>query len=150
LERSVTARDDRPWNLRALMSASENKQLLQGIFAELAKSNARPFVNAMADDFRWTLLGSNKWARAYEGKRAVVDDLFGTLAKHMDRITTIPDRFIADGDYVAVEAHGANTTKGGLPYNNRYCFVFRIADGKLAEVTEYMDTELVTKVLGDP
>jgi ketosteroid isomerase-like protein len=34
--------------------------------------------------------------------------------------------------------------KGGLPYCNTYCFVFRLADGKLAEVTEYMDSELVT------
>ena len=132
------------------MGTAENKRLLQDIFAELAKSNARPLVNAMADDFRWTLSGYGTWSRTYEGKRAVVGELFGTLAKHMDRITTIPDRFIADGDLVAVEAHGANTTKSGVPYNNRYCFVFRLADGKLAELTEYMDTELAAKVLGPP
>ena len=65
------------------------------------------------------------------------------------RITTIPDRFIADGDYVVVEAHGSNTTKSGKPYNNHYCFVFRIDGGKLKEVTEYLDTELVTTALGD-
>ncbi len=132
------------------MGTAENKQLLQDIFAELAKSNARPLVNAMADDFRWTLSGYGTWSRTYEGKRAVVGELFGTLAKHMDRITTIPDRFIADGDHVVVEAHGANTTRSGVPYNNRYCFVFRLADGKLAELTEYMDTELAAKVLGPP
>ena len=46
-----------------------------------------------------------------------------------------------------VEARGDNVTKAGLPYNNNYCFVFRLAGGKLAEVTEYMDTELVTAAL---
>ena len=49
-----------------------------------------------------------------------------------------------------VEARGDNVTKSGAPYNNSYCFVFRLAGGKLAEVTEYMDTELVTAALGNP
>jgi hypothetical protein len=35
------------------MSAIENKQLMQQVFAELAKGNGKPFVDAMADDFRW-------------------------------------------------------------------------------------------------
>ena len=132
------------------MNTSENKQLLQNVFAALAQSDARPFVAAMADDFRWTMIGSNKWARTYDGKQAVTGELFPALRGKMDRITTIAHRFIADGDHVAVEARGANTTKDGKPYCNSYCFVFRVADGKLAELTEYMDSELVTAVLGDP
>jgi ketosteroid isomerase-like protein len=132
------------------MGAPENKQLLQNIFAALARSDARPFVDAMADDFRWTMIGSNKWARTYAGKAAVVGELFVALRAKMDRITTVAHRFIADGDHVAVEARGANATKDGRPYCNSYCFVFRVADGKLAELTEYMDSELVTAVLGDP
>jgi len=132
------------------MSTSANKQLLQQIFAALAQSNSRPFVDAMADDFCWTMVGSNKWAKTYAGKQAVVGELFPALRQKMDRITTIAHRFIADGDHVAVEARGSNTTRAGLPYCNTYCFVFRLTDGKLAEVTEYMDSELVTAVLGDP
>jgi hypothetical protein len=50
----------------------------------------------------------------------------------------------------AVEARGSNTTNAGVPYNNRYCYVFRLAEGKLQELTEYLDTELVTAALGDP
>ena len=132
------------------MRASENKQLLRDIFAGLGRSDARPFIDAMADDFRWTMVGSNKWARTYEGKAAVIGELFAALRRKMDRITTVAHRFIADGDHVAVEARGANTTRDGRAYCNSYCFVFRIADGKLAELTEYMDTELVTAALGDP
>ena len=132
------------------MSTAGNKQLMQEIFAALAQSNAKPFVDAMADDFRWTMHGQNKWAKTYDGKAVVIGELFPALRRKMDRITTVAQRFIADGDYVAVEARGANVTRAGAPYNNTYCFVFRIADGKLAEVTEYMDTELVAAVLGDP
>ena len=132
------------------MTTSDNRQLLQRIFEALAQSDSRPFVDAMADDFRWTVTGSTKWSRTYEGKQAVLTDLFGPLrARIKDRVRTHAQRFIADGDYVAVEARGENTTKDGRPYNNRYCFVFRVSGGKLKEATEYLDTELVTAVLGD-
>ena len=132
------------------MSAAENKQLMQHIFDELAQGNSRPLVESMADDFCWTVTGSTKWSRTYKGKEAVLGELFATLRSRMaDRIRTIPERFIAENDLVVIEARGNNTTKSGKPYNNRYCFVFRLANGKLQEVTEYMDTLLVATTLGD-
>jgi ketosteroid isomerase-like protein len=130
------------------MSASENKQLMQEIFAGLAQGNSRPFVDAMAEDFCWTVTGTTKWSKTYTGKQAVLTELLGTLRSRIaGRIRTAADRFIADGDYVVVEARGHNTTIAGNPYNNRYCFVFRLSAGKLKEVTEYLDTELVTATL---
>ena len=132
------------------MSTAENKQLLQDIFAATARGDSRPLVEAMADDFRWIIAGSGRWSRSYD-RQAVLTELFPTLRARIDgRIKMIPQRFIADGDCVVVEARGDNTTKTGAPYNNSYCFIFRVAGGKLAEVTEYMDTELVTAALGTP
>jgi uncharacterized protein len=132
------------------MSSFENKQMVEHIFAALAEGNSRPLVDAMAEDFSWTVTGSNRWSKKYDGKSEIVTELFGTLSSHMaGRIRTIGDRFIAEGDYVVVQAHGNNTTKSGKPYNNRYCFVFRLGEGKLREVTEYMDTELVSACLGE-
>ena len=131
------------------MNSTENKKLLQEIFSELAKGNARPLVDAMADDFNWTVTGNTKWSKTYTGKSSVLRELFGVLAERMaGPITTIPDRFIAEGDYVVVEAHGSNTTKTGKAYNNHYCFVFQVTGGQLKAVTEYLDTELVAVALG--
>ena len=104
----------------------------------------------MADNFSWTVTGTTKWSRKYAGKQVVLSELFGRLRTKLNvPITTIAQRFIADGDYVAVQARGQNTTLDGKPYNNAYCFVFRLSDGKLQEVTEYLDTELVTSALDD-
>ena len=85
-----------------------------------------------------------------EQDQVMTVSLLAALRRKMDRVTTIAHRFIAEGDHVVVEARGANRTRAGAPYCNTYCFVFRVADGKLAELTEYMDSELVTAVLGDP
>lgn len=133
------------------MNAQSNKQLLQTIFAELAVGNSRPLVEAMADDFRWVIAGSSRWSRTFEGKHAVLTQLFGALrATIADRVRTQAVRFIADGDTVVVEARGRNTTRAGVPYENSYCMIYTVRDGKLHQVVEYMDTELALKVLGDP
>jgi ketosteroid isomerase-like protein len=131
------------------MGASQNKQLMQQIFEGMSKGNSELFVASMADDFRWTVTGTTKWSRTYEGKQSVLVELFGPLRDRISgRIRTTAHRFIADGDFVVVEAKGSNTTKSGMPYNNTYCFVFRLSANRLKEVTEYFDTELVTRALG--
>lgn len=57
-------------------------------------------------------------------------------------------RILADDDYVVVEARGKTTTKSGMPYNNSYCWIYRFDGGKIHEVMEYLDTDLVNRVLG--
>lgn len=133
------------------MGAAENKQLMQHIFAELSKGNGKAFVESLADDFCWTVTGTTKWSKTYRGKQAVLTELLGPLfSKFADQYTNTAHRFIAEDDYVVVECRGHVTTKTGVPYNNSYCWVCRIAEGKLQELTEYMDTELITMALGDP
>jgi len=133
------------------MSTAENKRLMQGIFAELAKGNGKPFMDAMADDFRWTITGASPWSRTYEGKRAVLDDLMRPLfSQFAGTYTNHAQRFIAEDDFVVVECRGKVTTKAGKPYNNTYCYVCRFKDGKLRELTEYLDTQLVAEALAPP
>jgi len=125
-----------------------SRKIVEQVFAALGEGDARPLVSAMRDDVRWTVAGSAPWARTYDGRKAVVEELFATLSARMaGRIRTIPERIVADGDVVVVEARGTNTTVDGEPYENRYCFVIRVEDGKLAEITEYMDTALVERVV---
>jgi uncharacterized protein len=78
-------------------------------------------------------------------------ELLGPLfAQFGDRYTSEATRFTAEDDRVVVEAHGRVTTKEGRPYNNSYCYVFRIADGRVKEITEYFDTQLVATALAPP
>ena len=133
------------------MSTIENKRVVEHIFAELANNNPRPLLDCMADDFRFVVIGSTKWSRAYEGRQAVLDELFAPLIAAIDgRLTNTAFRFIADNDFVVVEARGNNRTKAGRDYNNAYCNVLRLEGGKLKEWTEYSDTQLIADVLGDP
>ena len=131
------------------MGAAENKKLIQDMFAELSKGNAPAFLNAMADDVRFTLTGTTKYSGTFNGKQELINKLLQPLSAQLEGgLTITPDNFIAEGDFVAMQARGKSTTKTGKSYNNTYCQVFRIAGGKVQEVTEYLDTELVTSAFG--
>jgi len=142
-------KNDRAGATIGSMSTTENKQLMQRIFAELARGNGKPFVDSLADDICWHIIGTTSWSGTYRGKQAVQSDLLQPLfAQFADRYSNTAQRFVAEDDIVVVECRGRVTTRSGKPYNNTYCWVCRIAGGKLAELYEYMDTELVATALG--
>jgi ketosteroid isomerase-like protein len=49
---------------------------------------------------------------------------------------------IAEGDRVAAEFEGNSTLANGVEYNNQYCMVFTLRDGKITTVNEYYCTLL--------
>ncbi|MFF0310251.1 nuclear transport factor 2 family protein [Streptosporangium sp. NPDC004379] len=133
------------------MSEIDNRALLEEVFAETAKGNGRPFVDALADDLRWTIIGRTAWSRVYEGKRAVLDELLRPLSEQLGgRNVVSAERFVADGDVVVVEARNHGVTTSGHDYPNRYCWIFVMRDGEIAEITEYTDTQLIAEVLAPP
>src|SRR5438309_4790112 len=102
---------------------------MQSVFAELANGNGQPFMDALADDARWTVIGSSPWSRTYGGKQAIVDELMRPLFRQFaDQYTAHAIRIVAEDDVVVVEARGQATTRLGKPYNQTYCYVFRLAD----------------------
>jgi uncharacterized protein len=132
------------------MTAAENKASLKAAFEELSKGNGVPFAALWAADFTWTIIGTTSWSRTYRGTESVRKDLMAPLfARFASRYTNTATRFIAEDDYVVVECHGNAMTKSGRSYNNTYCYVCRMEQGHLKELTEYLDTELVTSALGE-
>ena len=130
------------------MREIENGKIVTEVLNALAQGDTAPFADAMADDFTWRMMGHGNWGKVYQGKRAVRDQMFRPLiAQYADRYTNTPATILADGDFVIVESRGAVTTKTGKAYNNRYCFVIEMADGKMRELREYCDTALADEVL---
>ena len=136
------------------MSAAANKKLMEEIFA--AAGNPDPaardrslFTASLADDAKWVVTGQYSWSRTFAGKPSILGDLHGHVRSLLvERSRTVAHRFIADGDHVVVEARGDNLTKAGVRYDNDYCLVFRLENGKIKEVREYFDSVLTEKALG--
>ena len=133
------------------MTAFENKALVQSIMEARARRDPEPFRAAMAEDFVWRIMGSSAWSGTYSGKAEVLERVTRPLFAQFTAPTRITaTRILADEDYVVVQCEGDATTLSGVQYANSYCFVIRVADGKLRELTEYMDTALVDRVLEPP
>lgn len=70
------------------------------------------------------------------------------VAKYLDVLITIKVfNFIAAGEWVVTEANGHGVTKKGRDYNNRYCHLWQVRNGKIVKFIEYNDTDLVNRVL---
>ena len=131
------------------MSASDNKQVITNMFAEISKGNAAAFMDVMADDIKYTLQGRTKFSGTMNGKQQVMEKLLGPLGAALESgIAITPYNFTAEGDYVVMLSNGKATTKSGKGYNNSYCHVFKVVGGKVKEINEYLDTAMVDEAFG--
>ncbi len=134
------------------MSTTEaNRARIAAVWEAMANGDGAPFADAMAEDFTWRMMGTTAWSGVYAGK----SDVRGRMLKALfDQFATpyrsTARRIHSDGEFVIVECQGEVTTKRGLPYNNNYCFVIRMRDGQMAELTEYFDSALVDSALEPP
>ena len=133
------------------MTAAKNKQLMREVFEALGRGDSRPYLDLLDDDFSFTITGHNPWSRTVSGKEAVRRELYGPLfAQFADRYTAQLVNLVAEGDTVVVEHRGCVTTKRGQLYNNEYCLVCRLDNGRLKSMKEYADSLLVDRVLDPP
>jgi ketosteroid isomerase-like protein len=131
------------------MSAADNKKLVQQIYADSASRSGTTFADSLADDACWIVTGQYSWSHEFRGRDAIQNGLMGHFRSFFaERPRSVAFNFIAEGDHVVVESKGDNVTKAGLRYDNQYCMVWRIEDGKIKQIKEYCDSALVERVLG--
>ncbi len=57
-------------------------------------------------------------------------------------------RIFSAGEMVCVESNSTGKTADGKVYDNDYCWVFKISNGKVDEMREYMDSLYTAKLFG--
>ena len=129
------------------MSTSENKKLIQEAFAAWANGDGMAFFNLLAENASWTVIGNCPISGTYVGQQRLVEDaLKPQRAKLAGPPTPTVMNLIAEGDTVVIQWVGKGTSKSGRPYNNSYCYVVQIENGRIIRGTAYLDTELVRSI----
>ena len=109
---------------------------IREIAEEFAKGNIEFAANYLAYDIKWNILGEGPII----GKEQVLE------VSKMSQLESYPAitirNIIAADNYVVIESTGEAKTKSGKPYNQTYCEVFRFNEGKIQEITTYLDTAL--------
>lgn len=131
------------------MGIKENKQVVRSFYDAAARGDMDACFALLADDVKWTNIGTTRFSGTYAGKQALIEQLLGPLFAQLKAgIATTIENLTAEADIVVAQTTGVAETLDGVPYNNSYCQVIRIREGKIAEVKEYFDTELTRSVFG--
>jgi ketosteroid isomerase-like protein len=133
------------------MATADHVERLRAAFAEFSRGNPAVFVELIAPDVVYRLIGTTALSGVFHGRDQLVERLFAPLGAALATPIALELRSLtAEGDRVAVAAEGRATLRSGAPYDNTYCFLFRFAGAQIAEVTEYLDTALLGRAFAVP
>jgi ketosteroid isomerase-like protein len=105
------------------------------------------FIAFFDDELDFWFPGTTPISGRRRGLPAFVEYL-GQVASYLDEMIVLElTNVIVTGEWVITEASGHGVTRNGLDYDNSYCLVWQVRDGKVIRFVEYCDTELVSNVL---
>jgi len=124
-----------------------SREVVQQCIDALNRGDAAAFIGAFSDDLSFRMPGSTP----VSGETTTLQEfitLVEKVAGYLDVLITIKvTNFIACGEWVVTESKGHGVTKKGQDYNNNYCHLWQVRNGKIVKFVEYNDTDLIMKVL---
>lgn len=113
----------------------------------LNRGDGPAFLGSFSDDLHFRMPGTTPVSGETHGIAAFTE-VVTNVATYLSVLITIKvTNFISCGDWVVTEADGHGITKAGKDYNNHYCHLWHVTDGKIDKFVEYNDTDLITRVL---
>lgn len=132
-------------------SVRENRSIVEQYFERMASGDPR-LAELLDEDVCWVAPQSSPVGHRHEGKAAVLAligkgvGLYDTSRPMETRIEAIA----AEGDRVFAEMTLRATTAHGESYHNHYVFVFRLREGRIVKIHEYLDSLYAQRLLFDP
>ncbi len=124
-----------------------NRRLVTEAFQRFVAGDQRPFWDLVADDVRWTVIGSTDISGTFQSKQAFFDNATSKLVSGLDGpLLGSVRNVLADGDHVVVQWESSAPTKNGGRYEQTYCWVLGLEDGRVVDTVAYLDTEMVSSV----
>ncbi len=123
---------------------SNPKAVVKEWFDKLAVGDAEAAFGLFSPDCTYILQGTTPVSGTYKGLPAILNDFFAPWRTRIDGPLTLAlDELIGEGERVVALARGSAKTVTGARYDNDYAFVFRVREGRIVEVNEFLDTALV-------
>jgi uncharacterized protein len=123
--------------------------VLERYLAALTAGDLDAIANSFAAEATWSLHGNLPMSGTKRGRAAIMEFLVsaGSLYRPGTQSFTF-GKITAEGDRAVLEWRVQGTaTATGLPYDNDYCGVFVVRDGRIVEVREYLDSLYAARVL---
>ena len=123
---------------------------VRSLFANLENGRPEAFFNHVAQDVKWTVMGTHPLAGTYHTKENFLAHTFARLDKLLkEGVVLRVSNLLVDGDTAAVELESLSTALDGKSFDNRYCWIARFSNGTIVEVRAYLDSALVKQLIDE-
>jgi ketosteroid isomerase-like protein len=113
-----------------------------------SKENGRNLLAALAPDAEWTEAEGFPYAGTYVGPEAIVAGVFRRLATEWTGYRADVHTYLEDGNRVAAFGVYSGTYKAtGRSMRAAFAHLYRVKDGKIVSMKQYVDTLLVQQAL---
>lgn len=134
------------------MTTETTRALVQDYYAALGKNDRARLLEILAPDCRWIPPATAPLA-PLDSAEAIADALGSKIVKQMFDLSQPFNleirRMVVDGDVAVVQQRLTATARAtGKPYDNQYCWVYEVRDGRIAHIEEYADTLLAARIMG--
>ena len=126
-----------------------NKLLIESFWKEFSSGNYEGALKMMSENATWWVAGKTLLSGKYS-KEEFTNLLSGVSSQAPNGIKVLPSSMTAEANRVSMEATSYAEISNGKTYQNEYHFMFTIEHGEILTVKEYLDTEHVTEVFGEP
>jgi ketosteroid isomerase-like protein len=130
-----------------------SKKVVNDWYTALQQGDMEGVIGALDENVVVNILGSSAVSGRHEGRNAFVGNAIGPIFAALDpKSIEFAKRwriFAAEGEHVAVLMAGFAAAKNGSRYDNHYCHLHTVRDGKIVELWEFLDTVLVEEAIFD-
>ncbi|MEO7391418.1 MAG: nuclear transport factor 2 family protein [Ramlibacter sp.] len=131
------------------MDSSATKDIVKNAWKAFATRDAAQIESVFTEDARWFVPPGNATAVALGHADAQVLDrplivqfLAHEFAQLFVRdVKSTPRSLTAEGETAVLETRFEATLASGRHYDNEYCFVIEVKEGRIHRMREYMDTQ---------
>ena len=130
------------------MSAEQNKEMVKATWTAFSKGDIKTAFGNMADNVSWLVPGTNpEVAGVKRGKDEILKFMGSVGTLFPEGLQSEITRAHATDDAVILELTNRGKVSNGKQYENEYCFVFELENGKIRRIREYVDTAKANAIL---
>jgi ketosteroid isomerase-like protein len=121
-----------------------NTAIVRQAIEDIGNLNVEGLLAIIDDDIDFRLMGTSPISRKLRGKEAYMG-IVAEVGSYLDGFIELTvDDLIPAGDWVIVRASGHAVMKAtGADYDNEYCMMWKLKDGKVVKLREYTCTKLI-------
>ena len=125
-----------------------NLDIIRATYEGSSQENGKNLLAALAPDVTWTEAAGFPYAGTYTGAEEIMSKVFQRLATEWIDYRAQVQTYLADGDRVAAFGMYSGTyRKTGKAMTACFAHLYRLKDGKIVSMEQYVDSAMVRQAL---